>query len=59
MSMYNDLTDAQKAELNNCFDDGEAEVFTNASNYIGWADEQEEEGFAETAGKVKRVIATF
>ena len=46
MEKYNALTDEQKQELNNCFDDGDADVFKNVGSANGWIGEADGEDFA-------------
>ena len=59
MEKYNALTDEQKQELNNCFDDGDADVFKNIGSANGWIGEADEEDFALAKDKVEKVIASF
>ena len=59
LEKYNALTDEQKQEINNCFDDGDADVFKNVGSANGWIGEADEEDFAETKDKVEKVIASF
>ena len=39
MEMYNALSDDQKEQLNNCFDDGDADVFRNQGASSAWIGE--------------------
>merc|ERR1712073_142643 len=50
------LTEAQKAELNNCFDDGNADVFRNVGSANGWLGEADDEELAETKTVVEAKI---
>ena len=59
MEKFNALTDEQKEELNYCFDDGDADVFRNVGSANGWIGEADDEDFAATADKVKKVLAGF
>ena len=59
MEMYNALNDDQKEQLNNCFDDGDADVFRNVGSANGWIGEADDEDFEATAAKVKKVLAGF
>ena len=59
MEKYNALTDEQKQELNNCFDDGDADVFKNVGSSNGWIGEADDEDFALAKDKVEKVIASF
>ena len=53
------LTEAQKTELNNCFDDGNADVFRNVGSANGWLGEADDEELAEIKANVKRVLESF
>ena len=59
MQKYNALTPEQKQQINNCFDDGDADVFRNVGSANGWIGECDEEDFAEAKDKVEKVIASF
>ena len=59
MPMYENLSADQKEELNNCFDDGVADVFLNVGNANGWLGEADDEDLEEVYEKVKKLLATF
>ena len=59
LAMYGALTDDQKEQLNQCFDDGDADVFRNVGSANGWIGEADDEDFEATAAKVKKVLAGF
>ena len=59
MEKYNALTDEQKQELNNCFSDGDADVFRSLGCCHGWIGEADDEDFATTKENVEKVIASF
>ena len=46
-TMYGNLTEAQKTALNNCFDDGNADVFRNVGSANGWLGEADDDDLAE------------
>ena len=59
MALYNSLTNDQKAALDNCFSDGDADVFRSAGSANGWIAETDDDEFAATADRVKKVLASF
>ena len=59
MAMYNSLTNDQKAALDNCFSDGDADVFRSAGSANGWLAEADDVEFAATADRVKKVLASM
>ena len=59
MAKFNALTEEQKQELNNCFDDGSADVFEHIGSANGWMGEGDDDDFASTKENVEKVIASF
>ena len=58
-AMLANLTEEQKTQLNNCFDDGNADVFRNVGSANGWLGEADDEELAEVQIRVREVLGTF
>ena len=59
MEKFEQLTDEQKQELKNCFEDGDANVFEQIGSANGWIGEGDDEEFAATKEKVEKILATI
>jgi len=47
MAMYENLSADQKEALNDCFDDGSADVFRNVGSANGWLGEADDDDLEE------------
>ena len=60
MEKYNGLTDEQKQQILDCWEDGEGEqVFRNVGSANGWFGEQDEDDLAAFKPKIDKVLASF
>ena len=59
MELFNQLTDERKEQLNNCFDDGDADVFRNVGSANGFIDEGDDPELAEAKDKVEKLVASW
>ena len=59
MDLYNQLTDERKEQLNNCFKDGDANVFHNIGSFFCWISENDYPDFAEAKDKVEKLVASW
>ena len=60
MQKYNALTPEQKQQINNCFDDGDADVFSDNVNVVNaWLGECDEDEIVTAKDKVDKVLASF
>ena len=59
MEMYNCLSDEHKTALEDCFGDGDMEVFGNIDNFEGWCGDSIDEDYEEVYEKIKLVLETI
>ena len=59
MVMYEALSDDKKEALNNCFDDGNADVFRNVGSANGWLGEADDDELGDIQTAVKALMASW
>ena len=57
MKMFDNLTAAQQQTLEDCFGDGDMEVFRNVGNYEGWSGDATDDDYQEVYDKAQAALA--